>query len=688
MHRIIRITLVVFSTILVAGCINSIDSRLPFQRLEQISLINEYTLKASPAHPEFDLPAPPVPAGATLPILGVTTDYAWVLTVHDNRLGWLPSFFSGINIGRLEPPLTIEPLDSTCTRYVGATLSPEEPWISPSAGSLIVEGSIYRPQAGNSFEDAALKAIVTGGGKAVAAEYVHLALTPSSNVIFFAFSMENVRQSSRIHFELENAGREAVYFQATFFTDNCGNRWAGSDYISQLPVGRMKKTLPTPAPTSTPRTPVILTPTPTGPPPIVTIEVTSGIPDNAPSRQEIQALVDQWDRIHHEADRTLDPSDLPLVLTGGALRQQEEALRKLRASQCHWEFRDLAPSQIVGWQEISANEVLVTMRKHWDGRLYCRGRLDRRSSFDDPFQVRYQIIRTNAGWRIAEKVPLDSAESLPTPRPPVSAPVSPPSSGSSRMVCANTYPTRLQVGGQAYLASSRRNNVRTGPSTGNRIVGQLQPGERVSVVDGPACGERMVWWFVQRAGLSGWTSEGFDGEYWLAPLGGARNSAPPPTPTPVLRGSNEHLRNSLLTKSRNSSVRLSHRDAATRFVDSLLRRIDDFYLPREGVTARAMRNALYRSDAGDRLNGIVQEIWSDWLGIAAAQRLDPYRTDPQGRGLSPFRQLVIRLIQGRQGRLSASQQRALYSLFTRYENSSVWYSNVDGVIGALNREFF
>lgn len=127
----------------------------------------------------------------------------------------------------------------------------------------------------------------------------------------------------------------------------------------------------------------------------------------APTRAEIQSLVDEWDRIHHAADYDLDAADLPLVLTGGALRQQQETLEKLRKSDCYWEFTDLSPSRITDWDQISVNEVIVTMRKHWDGDLYCKGRYDSRGSFDDPFDVRYQIVRTSDGWRIAEKVPLD-----------------------------------------------------------------------------------------------------------------------------------------------------------------------------------------------------------------------------------------------------------------------------------------
>jgi hypothetical protein len=56
--------------------------------------------------------------------------------------------------------------------------------------------------------------------------------------------------------------------------------------------------------------------------------------------------------------------------------------------------------------------------------------------------------------------------------------------------------------------------------------------------------------------------------------------------------------------------------------------------------------------------------------------------------LSPFRRLVIRMIQGRQGPLVDNQQHGLWNYFSRNEESHVWSSNMDGVIGAVNRESF
>jgi len=487
---------------------------------------------------------------------------------------------------------------------------------------VIVEGSILLDAAQTDLATAALQAKITGEGEVVASDYLHLPLTPSTNLVLFAFALQDVAQGSQISFVLDGATEQAPAFQATFFTDQCGEERGSADQTdkSLLAVGQLKTTLPTPSPTpgpteppteratsvetptgdvtTDPRTPVNGPPEPTpragstiSPTPVpsptptpTTIRITSGPSVTSPTRAEIQALVDLWDQIHHEADYTLDPTDLPLELTGGALRQQEKTLRDLKQSQCYWEFTDLAPSQITEWREISVNEVIVTMRKHWDGRVYCKGKLDTRYSFDEPFFVRYQIVRTNQGWRIAEKVPLDEAVEIATPSAPVQAP----------------------------------------------------------------------------------------------PTATAQNSS----------NAADQLYSHLLTKSRNSRVALDYTYEMELFARTLANRLDEFQLPREGISQQTMTNLLYQADSGDRLNGLIQEVWRDWRGLAADQKLDPYRANPQNRGLSPYRVLVVRMIQGTQGRFSTAAQRALHNYFSRHEDPNVWHSNVRGVIGAINRENF
>ena len=375
MHHLIKIGVLIFICGIFAGCVTDVDPSLPKPQLQAITLAAQVNLAASSSHPSNFLPVNPIPAGAKVDMIASDSSLAWLLVEHENKLGWVPAFFSQMGTGRVEPPIVIKPLDGSCTQYIGATFEADESWVSNTLGSIIVEGSIFRPNVGNSFSRASLIANITGPGKIVSSDYLHLPLTPSSNIIFFAFAIEKVTQKSAVQFVLDDMGTEELSFQATFFVDNCGEdrSASGKTDASSLSIGQVKMTLPTPPPvkptkasTATPTDKSIgtsdATPEPASPSTPLRIEVNSGSITN----EEIQTLVDLWDEIHHEVDRTLNPSRLPEVLTGGALRQQEQTLKNLKAGSCYWEFTDLSPSRITKVQEISANEVLVTMDKHGD----------------------------------------------------------------------------------------------------------------------------------------------------------------------------------------------------------------------------------------------------------------------------------------------------------------------------------
>lgn len=147
-----------------------------------------------------------------------------------------------------------------------------------------------------------------------------------------------------------------------------------------------------------------------------------------------------------------------------------------------------------------------------------------------------------------------------------------------------------------------------------------------------------------------------------ATLTAQSRSAPAP-------GSNEWLRNKLLDEMRRSSVRNDYSQQAVWLVDALIARLPEFQLAGLGVTEASMREALSRPGAGDRFNAVVHEVMND-------------------PGESPFRQLIWRLIHGRQGALVDNQQHGLHNFFTRAEDPRAWSNNIDGVIGAVNRESF
>lgn len=125
----------------------------------------------------------------------------------------------------------------------------------------------------------------------------------------------------------------------------------------------------------------------------------------------------------------------------------------------------------------------------------------------------------------------------------------------------------------------------------------------------------------------------------------------------------------MLTNINNSSVYNPYSQQTVNFVDNLIAHLGQFNLSGMGITEAAMRNILAQPDAGHRINGLVRAV-----------------TEKPGN--TPFRQLTLRLINGSQGRLADSEQHGLHNYFTRSEDFNVWSSNMDGVIGAVNRESF
>jgi eukaryotic-like serine/threonine-protein kinase len=87
--------------------------------------------------------------------------------------------------------------------------------------------------------------------------------------------------------------------------------------------------------------------------------------------------------------------------------------------------------------------------------------------------------------------------------------------------CPGTYPSRLQVGIQAFVSYDPplANRVRTQPNGVAPVVGFIQPGETVTIIGGPICSDEWIWWQVRslQSGMTGWTAEGDKQGYWLVP---------------------------------------------------------------------------------------------------------------------------------------------------------------------------
>jgi hypothetical protein len=108
--------------------------------------------------------------------------------------------------------------------------------------------------------------------------------------------------------------------------------------------------------------------------------------------------------------------------------------------------------------------------------------------------------------------------------------VPPPTKTPPAFECPGARPPRLLVGGFAYVSPTPplANRVRSGPGRDFDVIGSLQPGEAMHVLDGPACANGWLWWKVEALDqdLTGWTAEGDSDNYWLVPCASENECIP------------------------------------------------------------------------------------------------------------------------------------------------------------------
>lgn len=87
--------------------------------------------------------------------------------------------------------------------------------------------------------------------------------------------------------------------------------------------------------------------------------------------------------------------------------------------------------------------------------------------------------------------------------------------------CPNSYLSKLYKGMKAKLSDEPPlpNRIRDQASTSAKIIGMIQPGEIVDIIDGPGCSNQWTWWKIRTSGgVIGWTAEGDGTDYWLLPV--------------------------------------------------------------------------------------------------------------------------------------------------------------------------
>ena len=82
-------------------------------------------------------------------------------------------------------------------------------------------------------------------------------------------------------------------------------------------------------------------------------------------------------------------------------------------------------------------------------------------------------------------------------------------------------PGLLTVGGKAYVSLDPpvSNNLRSGPSKKDKVVGSIVPGTLVEILNGPTCADGLVYWQVRvpSQNITAYTAESDFKEQWLMP---------------------------------------------------------------------------------------------------------------------------------------------------------------------------
>jgi eukaryotic-like serine/threonine-protein kinase len=89
------------------------------------------------------------------------------------------------------------------------------------------------------------------------------------------------------------------------------------------------------------------------------------------------------------------------------------------------------------------------------------------------------------------------------------------------IACPGLYQSRIHVSDFAFVSKDPpiANRVREKPNTDAKILGFIEPGEKIEILEGPFCGD-WIWWRMRsmQTGISGWTAEGDNKTYWLVPM--------------------------------------------------------------------------------------------------------------------------------------------------------------------------
>lgn len=212
--------------------------------LMSISVSGETNMAPSPSQSHLSLPVAPVKSGMTAQLVASDPNGAWLLVLHQNTLGWIPTIYLGFGSGTLNVSVLYTEPEEPCNGYLGSITSLSQAWVSNISGSIKIQAISYLPSG--SSKDGLWTAVVQETNDEIVSQVITTDLEQGGQINLLTISVDNISQGEHIVFY--NSMNPEVPFQASFYSSDCSGTIAavppgtpGSNSIrpTQVPTIRM-----------------------------------------------------------------------------------------------------------------------------------------------------------------------------------------------------------------------------------------------------------------------------------------------------------------------------------------------------------------------------------------------------------------------------------------------------------------
>lgn len=175
-------------------------------------------LSPAPWQSPAGLPVPAIQPNERVQLVASDPNGAWLLVLHRNTLGWLPSILLAGGSGTLSATTLAIDQANRCDGYIGSTLSLSQPWQAPADGEVSVQGIAFVPSGEAVFD---WHMTVQETGKQIPIVTTRMDLNEGGSVVYFNQAAGWLAAGSTLEFGANEAGAGFIPFQASFYTADC-----------------------------------------------------------------------------------------------------------------------------------------------------------------------------------------------------------------------------------------------------------------------------------------------------------------------------------------------------------------------------------------------------------------------------------------------------------------------------------